>query len=1065
MKKWISFLIICIVSGRATAQGPSVKLLVDNGRYEESEWVRQLAVSSDDKYLLVSDFSSGLRIYELETGTLLNLFEGHSLEGDIYYDAGNNILVTTGDKKIKIWDIAKQALIKEIRQGFHSQFMNDVYIDSKRKFVFAQRVKYDFAGGKQVKTYPFSRMYFFEDKYYTFNPANGNISQYDVYTDRQLRTYPIERYDKGFNIFFNENKGLLFIGYNNGVRVVNIETGKSAGIPFNREYNFDNLSICANFDFSRDMSYFIATSHQGQDNRIRGDGHLVILAANDDKTSYREIYRDLAKTNEVLALHHSNRAVVSRTESFELIDLDKVNQPGFVVWDKSSPDIKNFSQLLPADNNYMMLKFGKQYFHVLDVISAMGKTYTPEKAEQFFDLSNGSNFRGQLGFCTFKKELSSAEIPAELMGLWKDHATYAYLNLVSGKLSTNSDLLKSVRFTQYGSLPSEYGTVEGKNYSPSGNIYAIAGSFSDVSFFRNNTKIVSAPANGVMYHVEYSRDEKYAAFGGSDKTITVVDLANKRKLFAAPASSYVQTISFSPDNKYVFSGSLKNEILMHDMLTGKVLKKFSGSNGKITDLEISNDGRVLFSTAEDNALRLWDIKTGALLVTLYIDYNLNYLAFTPDGYFDKSESFAGGVAYNVNGNLISFDQLYEKYYRPDIIKSLLYGDTPPVTQGESINKGVKSPPLLDMEVTGPGNRGVILSSSDYKAGEKVELSLTARDNGGGVKGIRVYNNKKLIEEKMLPAALFKDSLQLTVQLELSRGVNLVEAMAIADDYTESRLLSRKIERVVAAGNPVKPNLYILSMGANEYRNTRYNLNYCIADMESFSDSLQYIARNLFGSIVMKSFRNREATKENIRNYLGSIANEIKVNDVFILFYAGHGIALENPNNPANTNLDFYCVLPEVTQMTDPSNCTANGLSGTELRELLKSIKANKQILFLDACNSGAFAEKFVIRGAAEENALAKLSRASGIAIFASTTKEQFASEFSQLNHGVFTYVLLKAFSGEASIGNCQITAASLKSFIDDQTPVYTEKYKGQPQYPTTFLFGQDFPIGIRCKGK
>jgi hypothetical protein len=450
---------------------------------------------------------------------------------------------------------------------------------------------------------------------------------------------------------------------------------------------------------------------------------------------------------------------------------------------------------------------------------------------------------------------------------------------------------------------------------------------------------------------------------------------------------------------------------------------------------------------------------------VYIDYNLDYLAFTPEGFFDKSEHFAGGIAYNVNGNLISFDQLYEKYYRPDIIKSLIYGSTPPVTQGESIHKGVKSPPQIGMEFSLPGKRGAVPISSGYRVGEKIELSLTAKDNGGGVRGIRVFNNKKLVGEKMLPAAIFNDSIQLTVQLELSPGMNLVEAMAIAEDFTESRLLSRRIERETTAGALTKPNLYVVAIGVNEYKNNKYNLNYCIADMESFSDTLGAIAKNLFGSVIKKEFRNAEATRENIRNYFSSMSGQIKTNDVFILFYAGHGIAIENPEAPAGNNMDFYCVLHGVTQMTDPANCRNNGLSGGELREMLKNIPANKQIMFLDACNSGALAEKFVIRGAAEENALAKLSRASGIAIFASTTKEQFATEFMDLKHGVFTYVLLKAFSGEASMSNCQITAAALKSYIDDQVPVYTEKYKGQSQYPTTFLFGQDFPIGIRCKVK
>ena len=78
------------------------KLIVDNGKYRESEWSRQLAITNDDKLLIVSDFSSGIKLYEIETGELVNMFEGHSLEGDLFFDGKAKVLVTTGDRKIKL---------------------------------------------------------------------------------------------------------------------------------------------------------------------------------------------------------------------------------------------------------------------------------------------------------------------------------------------------------------------------------------------------------------------------------------------------------------------------------------------------------------------------------------------------------------------------------------------------------------------------------------------------------------------------------------------------------------------------------------------------------------------------------------------------------------------------------------------------------------------------------------------------------------------------------------------------------------------------------------------------
>ena len=254
------------------------------------------------------------------------------------------------------------------------------------------------------------------------------------------------------------------------------------------------------------------------------------------------------------------------------------------------------------------------------------------------------------------------------------------------------------------------GTVEGENYSPGKNYYAIEESFKGVSFYNKpRVRLLTAPTSGVIYHIEYSKNEAFAAFGGSDRKITVVDLKNKRKIHVLAGNSYITSICFSNENKYVFSGSLKNEILMHDMSTGKLVRKFTGSNGSITDLEVSSEGKFLISVAEDNSLRFWDIQTGSLLVTAYFDYEHNYLAFTPDGFFDKSEKFKGKVDFNLDGTLISFSQLYEKFYRPDILKTVIRGGVVNETGKIKISNGIRPPPIVYLEVKNTGgSRGLVI---------------------------------------------------------------------------------------------------------------------------------------------------------------------------------------------------------------------------------------------------------------------------------------------------------------------------------------------------------------------
>jgi uncharacterized caspase-like protein len=82
---------------------------------------------------------------------------------------------------------------------------------------------------------------------------------------------------------------------------------------------------------------------------------------------------------------------------------------------------------------------------------------------------------------------------------------------------------------------------------------------------------------------------------------------------------------------------------------------------------------------------------------------------------------------------------------------------------------------------------------------------------------------------------------------------------------------------------------------------------------------------------------------------------------------------------------------------------------------------------------------------------------------ASAGSEQFATEFTELGHGLFTYVLITALRGDADGApkDGKVTIYELKSYIDDQVPEMTRKMKGNPQYPYTFSRGQDFPIIIQ----
>ena len=471
------------------------------------------------------------------------------------------------------------------------------------------------------------------------------------------------------------------------------------------------------------------------------------------------------------------------------------------------------------------------------------------------------------------------------------------------------------------------------------------------------------------------------------------------------------------------------------------LKNYSGKKVKISKSEI------LFQCD------IWDEFNTRLLFSYFADYFGGFIAMTPDGYYSKSNDFYGKVALAINDTVFELSQIESNFYRPEIIYGLLTKNNTN-KRFYNINR-IKSPPKIEIEeLKNDKNRGVIISTNNNQLTTIVQV--TATDLGGGIKGIRLFNNGKIVDEKLFGEFEHQNEVNIIFNVDLIEGYNKIEAVGIAADNTVSRA-SSLIKYIDFGKDNLKPNLYVFGVGVDEYQNTKYNLNFCVKDMHSFLDTINIVSSQLYDSVFVSVIKNRDVTKRNIIESFEKIASQSKPIDVFVFYYAGHGIA----HNYEGTN-SFYFVTYDVTQMENISNCSLNGLSGEELKNLLKNIKAQKQISIIDACNSGAITNDKIRGGSGEENAIAKLNRSTGSAIIASTTSEQNASEINEIGHGVFTYALLKALAGGASDENCEITISGIENYLYREMPIITEKYRGEKQYPTFSKFGQNFPLGFKC---
>jgi uncharacterized caspase-like protein len=211
---------------------------------------------------------------------------------------------------------------------------------------------------------------------------------------------------------------------------------------------------------------------------------------------------------------------------------------------------------------------------------------------------------------------------------------------------------------------------------------------------------------------------------------------------------------------------------------------------------------------------------------------------------------------------------------------------------------------------------------------------------------------------------------------------------------------------------------------------------------------------LFEKVELRTLYDEEASRTAILEELEELSSVITPEDVFIFYYAGHGSMVDNR---------FFFIPSESARLYDLKALQNEAVEATLLQDKFKNIKALKQLIIMDACQSGGSVELLATRGASEEKAIAQLSRSAGIHVMASAGSEQFATEVSALGHGLFTYVLIEALRGAADGApkDGKVTIYELKSYIDDQVPEMTHRLKGKPQYPYTFSRGQDFPIIFR----
>ena len=561
--------------------------------------------------------------------------------------------------------------------------------------------------------------------------------------------------------------------------------------------------------------------------------------------------------------------------------------------------------------------------------------------------------------------------------------------------------------------------------------------------------------------------------------------------------------SLTPDGQHVLSGGFNGELWLYTA-DGRKRAKLVGHTGEIKAVAISADGKWALSGAVDQTLRLWPLADLSepdpeddhveLLpaLSLFPATDGEWIAWTPEGYFTASENGAYLIGYSVNQGLgrtakyVAADQLYDRFYRPDLLHARLHGDPQKLWQQEGAFGDVER--VLSGGLP-PQVRFVTPSMGATVAEPKTQVRVAIAGQGGGIgkvvwkiDGVTVAVDTAPKGNTLRRLPPQRQDVTISQALQLTPGENIVEVTAynrqnnVASPPVRLTIMLQAPSSLPIAKLPqpapitpppgvppspapvtppgLRPDLHLFIVGIDSYRDKDLWLNYAVSDGRSFSSALRDVAAPLFREVAVTELYDDLVTLSNLDHAFREVSATIRPHDVFVVYFAGHGITLDGQ----------YYFLPQDLLYENDDAVRRHGINQDHLQSWLARISARRSLVLLDTCESGSFVDAFAsTRSMVEKTAAAKLTRATGRATIVAATDNQPAVE-GYKGYGVFTYVLLQALrhADTSVVGNHDGYTGlfELAAYVNNRVPEIAMQEFGFQQTPQIHTLGADFPLAI-----
>jgi WD40 repeat protein len=583
--------------------------------------------------------------------------------------------------------------------------------------------------------------------------------------------------------------------------------------------------------------------------------------------------------------------------------------------------------------------------------------------------------------------------------------------------------------------------------------------------FKGHTQSVSS--------VAFSPDGQKILTGSGDGTAKLWDLSGRALQAFKGHTQSVSSVAFSPDGQKVLTGSRDNTAKLWD-LSGQELQAFAGHAASVRSVAFSPDGQMVLTGSEDNTAKLWDTNSGQCLATLIAIDSADWVVTTLSGLFDASPNAMRLMHYVVGTEAVDMEQLKERFYEPGLLAKITGHSQEPIRSVAGLDTvGLYPVVMLELDT---------LKSI-------LRIRLSARSGGVGKVSVFV-NGKEIVEDANPPKGAdnlretdFSIDLERYERFFLPDTLNFVTVRAYnADNWLKSAPHEVSYVPVFARakggdGQPAsgaaperrsrRPALHIILIGTADYEGKALDLKYAAKDAADMASALRQTGEllfkpgNVFVHLLSTDPGQTPPTKANIKAAFDAVEKAAKAEDILITYFSGHGITYGD----ADRALFYYLTMDIATpNLSDAGIRATRAISSNELTEWTKKIPALKQVMILDACNSGKVAESILAAGekslaSTQIRALDRMKDRTGMYVLTGSAADMVSYEAGRFGQSLLTYSLLDGII--RFMDEKEVDVMKLFQGARDRVPGLAAEIGGIQTPMMAFPVGAaSFPIGI-----